>query len=67
MIKNNPQLTNYRLGLDLGTNSIGFAILELDQENSPKKILDSGVRIFSDEQKILTRGEICSQATKHRA
>ncbi len=40
--------TNYRLGLDLGTNSIGFAILELDKENSPKKIIDSGVRIFSD-------------------
>ena len=41
-------IKNYRLGLDLGTNSIGFAILELDQENSPKKIIDSGVRIFSD-------------------
>lgn len=38
----------YRLGLDLGTNSIGFAILELNQENSPQKIIDTGSRIFSD-------------------
>ena len=37
----------YRLGLDLGTNSIGFAVLEL-QESTPYKIIDAGVRIFSD-------------------
>lgn len=39
---------NYRLGLDLGTNSIGWAMLALNQENQPHKILDAGVRIFSD-------------------
>ena len=39
---------NYRLGLDLGTNSIGWATLGLNQENQPHKILDAGVRIFSD-------------------
>jgi CRISPR-associated endonuclease Csn1 len=39
---------NYRLGLDLGTNSIGWAMLSLNQENQPHKILDAGVRIFSD-------------------
>ena len=39
---------NYRLGLDLGTNSIGWAMLGLNQENQPHKILDAGVRIFSD-------------------
>jgi CRISPR-associated endonuclease Csn1 len=39
---------NYRLGLDLGTNSIGWATLALNQENQPHKILDAGVRIFSD-------------------
>lgn len=39
---------NYRLGLDLGTNSIGWAMLALNQENQPDKILDAGVRIFSD-------------------
>lgn len=39
---------NYRLGLDLGTNSIGFALLEINNENIPQKIIDAGVRIFSD-------------------
>lgn len=39
---------NYRLGLDIGTNSIGWAVLEMDEKSSPGGILDSGVRIFSD-------------------
>ena len=38
----------YRLGLDLGTNSIGWAMLALNENNEPDKILDAGVRIFSD-------------------
>ena len=38
----------YRLGLDLGTNSIGWSIYSLDDENSPIKLEDLGVRIFSD-------------------
>lgn len=36
----------YRLGLDLGVASIGSAIIELDDENNPKQIIDTGVRIF---------------------
>lgn len=41
----------WRLGIDLGTNSLGWAALELVQESgvwTPCGILDSGVRIFSD-------------------
>ena len=38
----------YRLGLDLGTNSIGWAAVKLDERDSPYGILDMGVRIFSD-------------------
>jgi len=44
----NKNSQKYRLGLDLGTNSIGWATLALNQENQPYKILDAGVRIFSD-------------------
>lgn len=36
----------YRLGLDLGVGSIGSAIIELDEHNNPKNIIDLGVRIF---------------------
>jgi len=38
----------YRLGLDLGTTSIGWAMLRLDEENKPCAIIKAGVRIFSD-------------------
>lgn len=37
----------YRLGLDLGVGSIGSAVVELDEQNNPKNIVDAGVRIFN--------------------
>ena len=37
----------YRLGLDLGVGSIGSAIIELDEQNNTKDIIDAGVRIFN--------------------
>ena len=37
-----------RLGLDLGTNSIGWCLLDLDGEGNPAAILKTGVRIFAD-------------------
>ena len=41
----------YRLGLDLGTNSIGWAAVRLDENDSPCGVLDLGVRIFPDGRK----------------
>ena len=38
----------YRLGLDLGTNSIGWAAVQLDSHGEPCGLLDLGVRIFPD-------------------
>jgi len=38
----------YRLGLDLGTNSIGWAVIRLDDELATAELLDAGSRIFSD-------------------
>ena len=38
----------YRLGLDMGTNSIGWAAVELDENSEPCGVLDMGVRIFPD-------------------
>ena len=37
-----------RLGLDIGTNSIGWCLLELDEDNEPVRIENTGARIFSD-------------------
>jgi CRISPR-associated endonuclease Csn1 len=39
---------SYRLGLDIGANSIGWACLTLDPEDHPVHLLDLGVRIYPD-------------------
>jgi len=41
-------MSKYRLGIDLGANSLGWCALKLDASNEPCGILDAGVRIFSD-------------------
>ena len=38
----------YRLALDLGTTSLGWAMVRLDAENKPCAVIKAGVRIFSD-------------------
>lgn len=40
--------TPYRLGLDLGTNSIGWTILDFSDDGKPSGIRRMGTRIFSD-------------------
>ena len=44
----NANGNKYRLGLDLGTNSIGWAAVNLDDNGEPCGVLDIGVRIFPD-------------------
>ncbi len=41
----------YRIGLDVGTNSLGWCVLELDGQGDPHRIENAGVRIFSDGRK----------------
>lgn len=38
----------YRLALDLGTTSLGWAMIRLDQHDQPCAIIKAGVRIFND-------------------
>jgi CRISPR-associated endonuclease Csn1 len=46
----------WRLALDLGTNSIGWAVLGLENDKKPKpiNIIDMGVRIFPDGREAKT-------------
>ncbi len=37
-----------RLGLDIGTNSIGWAVFQFGEDKQPVELLDAGVRIYSD-------------------
>lgn len=43
-----PQKMRYRLALDLGSTSLGWAMLRLGPDNSPVAVIKAGVRIFSD-------------------
>ncbi len=45
--------TPYRLGIDLGTNSLGFALVEL-RNGQPLQPIHMGVRIFSDGREAKT-------------
>jgi CRISPR-associated endonuclease Csn1 len=38
----------YRLALDLGSTSLGWAMVRLSSDNEPHAVIRAGVRIFSD-------------------
>lgn len=38
----------YRLALDLGSTSLGWAMVRLNRDNQPNAVIKAGVRIFSD-------------------
>ena len=38
----------YRLALDLGSTSLGWAMIRLNADNQPCAVIKAGVRIFSD-------------------
>ena len=42
------QKMNYRLALDLGSTSLGWAMVRLNDRNEPIAVIKAGVRIFSD-------------------
>ncbi|MBI4938658.1 MAG: type II CRISPR RNA-guided endonuclease Cas9 [Nitrosomonadales bacterium] len=39
---------NFTLGLDLGTNSIGWALVDFDDNQQPKELIACGSRIFQE-------------------
>ena len=58
--------THYRLGLDLGTNSIGWAMVDLDATGRPVAIRRMGSRIFSDGRIPKTGESLAAARTKAR-
>ena len=54
-------MTSYRLGLDVGTNSLGWSILELSEQDGnmlPCRVLNAGVRIFSDGRDVKSKATL---------
>jgi len=63
------QQTPWRLGLDLGTSSIGWAVVDLTRTKGgkPKGIREAGVRIFeAGVEGDIEQGKDSSRATKRR-
>lgn len=49
---------NYILGLDLGTGSVGWSLVAIDNSNEPYRIIDLGARIFDSEVADLEKRRI---------
>src|SRR6185437_9221790 len=57
-------MTKKILGLDLGTNSIGWALIEVDENNKPIRIIAMGSRIIplnSDDRDQFQKGQAISK------
>lgn len=48
-------MMKYRLGLDMGATSIGWAVFDIDNN----KLMDMGVRIFDDGREDKTKAALC--------
>ncbi|NOT18413.1 MAG: type II CRISPR RNA-guided endonuclease Cas9 [Sulfuriferula sp.] len=57
----------YRLALDLGTTSLGWAMVRLDVDNHPSAIIKAGVRIFSDGRDAKTKASLAVTRREARA
>ncbi len=60
-------MKKYRLGIDLGATSLGWSVLGLDKDNSPKDLIDIGVRIFPDGRDAKTNEPLNVQRREHRS
>ncbi len=57
---------DYRLGIDLGSTSLGWCMLELDQNNDPTGIIKMGVRIFPDGREMKSKEPLSVQRRNAR-
>lgn len=58
----------YRLGLDLGANSLGWCLVELNEENPPKpiRLIRLGVRLFRDGREPAGKGKVGASLAVNR-
>ena len=58
----------YRLGLDIGTNSIGWAVIALDATGTePVNLVDANSRIFTDGREVKSNTTLKSSRTEARS
>ena len=59
------QRMRFRLALDLGATSLGWAMIRLTDNDEPCAIINAGVRIFSDGRNPI--GRCLRVAASHKA
>ncbi len=57
----------YRLGLDVGTNSLGWSMVEINQDNEAIKIIDAGSRIFTEGREHKTKATLAASRRDKRS
>ena len=58
-----PNPINYILGLDIGIASVGWAMVEIDEEENPIRLIDLGVRVF-ERAEVLKTGDSLAAARR---
>ena len=54
-------MPHWRLGLDVGSNSLGWAAVRLNKDGAPDGLLGAGVRIFSDSRDPQDKQSLAAQ------
>ncbi len=57
----------YRLGLDVGTNSLGWSVLKLGQNGDPCGVDAAGARIFSDGRNVKSKTTLAADRREARS
>ena len=60
-------MKKYRFGLDVGTNSLGWSVLELEGSGSPHAIVAAGSRIFSEGRVSKTKATLAATRREKRS
>ena len=58
---------DYRLGLDVGTNSLGWSVLNLGQNGDPCSVEAAGSRIFSDGRDVKSKATLAADRREARS
>ena len=62
-----PTDLNYRIGLDIGIASVGWAVLENNSHDEPFRIIDMGVRIFDTAEQPKTGASLAAPRREARS
>ena len=62
-----PTELNYRIGLDIGIASVGWAVLENNSHDEPFRIIDMGVRIFDTAEQPKTGASLAAPRREARS